>query len=280
MSTSSPEPLDRLDELLADAMVRELSAEETAELEQLAAQETDALVAEAEQAAVATQLAFAEEDQEQAPAALRSQLKSQAQEYFSHLAGEESAPAPTLSMPKPAAQAPGPRSTAPQAKSSALPWMVAAAALLVAVVGWAPRFMQEAPLSVQQQLQAMVENAPEDMLRYDWQVLPDPLSEGAGGGEVIWSDSEQRGFMKFSGLAANDPKVEQYQLWIFDDTTDTATPVDGGVFDIPEGQAEIVIPIDAKINVKEAFQFAITVERPGGVVVSKRERIPLLANDG
>lgn len=261
MSTSSPEPLDRLDELLADAMVRELSAEESAELEQLAAHETGALVAEAEQAAVATQLAFAEEDQEQAPAALRSQLKSQAQEYFAYQSSDETTPIL-------------------RAKFSALPWMVAAAALLVAVVGWAPRLMQEAPLSVQQQLQAMVENAPEDMLRYDWQVLPDPLSEGAGGGEVIWSDSEQRGFMKFSGLGANDPTTEQYQLWIFDDTTDTATPVDGGVFDVPEGQTEIVIPIDAKIRVKEAFQFAITVEKPGGVVVSKRERIPLLANGG
>lgn len=268
MSTSSPEPLDRLDELLADAMVRELSAEETAELETLAAHETDALVASAEQAAVATQLAFAAEDSVEAPAALRAQLRAQAQEYFGHLASKNPAPAPApapiLSMPK----------------SSVLPWMLTAAALLVAVVGWAPRLLQEAPLSVQQELQAMIDAAPEDMLRFPWQVLPDPLSEGAAGGEVIWSDSEQRGFMKFSGLGANDPTVEQYQLWIFDDTTNTVHPVDGGVFDIPAGQTEIVIPIDPKIKVKQAFQFAITVEKPNGVVVSKRERIPLLANDG
>ena len=53
--------------------------------------------------------------------------------------------------------------------------------------------------------------------------------------------------------------------------------MDGGVFDIPAGVDEVIVAIDPKINVKEAFQFAITVEAPGGVVVSKRERIPLLA---
>ena len=34
--------------------------------------------------------------------------------------------------------------------------------------------------------------------------------------------------------------------------------------------------IDAKIKVDEAFMFAITVERPGGVVVSEREHLVLL----
>ncbi len=43
---------------------------------------------------------------------------------------------------------------------------------------------------------------------------------------------------------------------------------------------EVVVEIDAKLPVAEAALFAITVEAPGGVVVSSRERIALLAQAG
>ena len=44
--------------------------------------------------------------------------------------------------------------------------------------------------------------------------------------------------------------------------------IKGGVFDMPAGDGEAIVPIDAKIRVDEPVLFAITVERPGGVVVS------------
>lgn len=91
-------------------------------------------------------------------------------------------------------------------------------------------------------------------------------------GEVVWSDAEQKGFMKFTGLAANDIAKETYQLWIFDETQDEKTPIDGGVFDVKQN-GEVIIPIDAKLKVKSPKLFAVTVEKPGGVVVSKREKI-------
>jgi anti-sigma-K factor RskA len=74
----------------------------------------------------------------------------------------------------------------------------------------------------------------------------------------------------------NVPTVQQYQLWIFDKNQSDKTPVDGGVFDITSDQ-EIIIPIQAKLRVQEAYLFAVTIEKPGGVVVSSRERLPLLA---
>ncbi len=40
---------------------------------------------------------------------------------------------------------------------------------------------------------------------------------------------------------------------------------------------EVVVPILAKLHVDHATLFAVTVERPGGVVVSKRERIVVTA---
>ncbi len=52
--------------------------------------------------------------------------------------------------------------------------------------------------------------------------------------------------------------------------------MDGGVFNVA-GTGEVVIPIDAKLQVGRAGTFAVTVEKPGGVVVSGREQIVALA---
>ncbi len=83
--------------------------------------------------------------------------------------------------------------------------------------------------------------------------------------------------MRIEGLSANDPTVSQYQLWIFDEQRDERYPVDGGVFDIPVEGMEVLVPIRAAVQVERATLFAVTVERPGGVVVSDRERIVLVA---
>ena len=95
-------------------------------------------------------------------------------------------------------------------------------------------------------------------------------------GDVVWSDEKQSGYMRFRGLPVNDTGKETYQLWIFDKTQDKATPIDGGTFDV-SADGEVVIPINAKLNVQAPEMFAITVEKPGGVVVSKREKISALA---
>lgn len=99
-----------------------------------------------------------------------------------------------------------------------------------------------------------------------------------GLGDVVWSPARQQGFMRFRGLAANDPSVAQYQLWIFDAERNAAHPVDGGVFDVPAAaDGEVVVRIDPRLPIRRATAFAITVEKPGGVVVSSRERLPLIA---
>jgi anti-sigma-K factor RskA len=109
-----------------------------------------------------------------------------------------------------------------------------------------------------------------------WTTTKDAAAEHATG-DVVWSQAEQKGFMRFQGLATNDKTKTQYQLWIFDKTQDY--PVDGGVFDAtPNGKdGEIVVPIHSKLHVGTPTLFAVTVEKPGGVVVSKRERIVVTA---
>ena len=119
-------------------------------------------------------------------------------------------------------------------------------------------------------------NADSSLVRLAWTATADSSAFGATG-DVVWSARAQRGVMRIAGLQPNDRGRFQYQLWIFDKRRDQRYPVDGGVFDIPAGAHEVFVPIDGRVPVGDAVMFAITVEVPGGVVVSKRERIALLA---
>jgi hypothetical protein len=83
--------------------------------------------------------------------------------------------------------------------------------------------------------------------------------------------------MRLEGLEVNAPDEYQYQLWIFDRNRDERYPVDGGVFDMPPGGDAAEVPIQAKLAVAEPTLFAVTVEEPGGVVVSSRARIATVA---
>ncbi len=94
-------------------------------------------------------------------------------------------------------------------------------------------------------------------------------------GDVVWSDTKQEGYMRLQGLPVNEPSERQYQLWIVDPSRDSV-PVDGGVFDIASNE-ELVLPIVAKLSVSEPAAFVITVEQPGGVVVSKQEQVAAIA---
>ena len=96
-------------------------------------------------------------------------------------------------------------------------------------------------------------------------------------GDAVWSDDRQEGYLRFRGLPPNDKHTQQYQLWIFDETQSDKTPIDGGVFDVNVGEnGEVVIPIHAALQVKNPKAFAVTIEKPGGVVVSDRSKIVVL----
>jgi len=127
-------------------------------------------------------------------------------------------------------------------------------------------------LSLTERRRALIANAG-DLVRVNW---TSTNAQKAYSGDVVWSSTEQRGYMTFTGLPANDPTKEQYQLWIFDREQDERYPVDGGVFDVTGTSA--LVAIDAKINVVDPTMFAITIEKPGGVVVSDRSRLPLIAS--
>jgi len=112
-------------------------------------------------------------------------------------------------------------------------------------------------------------------VHWPWSATRDPLVVGTVRGEAYFDPETDEGLLEIEGLAANDPRREQYQLWIFDAERDERFPVDGGVFDIPEG-GRACVPIRARLGVTRPVMFAVTVERPGGAVVSER-RIALIA---
>jgi len=124
-----------------------------------------------------------------------------------------------------------------------------------------------------EQRDELLRSAP-DVVSATW--APGNMKDMQVSGDVVWSDAKQQGFLRFRGLPANDPTKTSYQLWIYDKTQDEATPIDGGVFDATSN-GEIVIPIDAKLKASKPQMFALTVEKPGGVVVSKKEKIVALA---
>ena len=100
-------------------------------------------------------------------------------------------------------------------------------------------------------------------------------------GEVVWSDSAQKGFLKLTGMPANDPTKEQYQLWIVDGTRGLGQRISGAVFDIPKdvvaAKGEVIVPIDPQLHVNKAAVFAVTIEKTGGVWVSDMTRRAVIA---
>lgn len=159
-------------------------------------------------------------------------------------------------------------------------WWAAAASLLLAIAGWWPRIVGDhAPPPVAQQSaeaarEAMMEE--QDMLHVQLTAASDqPLT-----GDVVFDPVRQIGFLRFRGIPANDPRLAQYQLWIADAERKQPEPVDGGVFDVPTQatpEGDVIVPFHAKLPVGKPAAFVVTMEQPGGVVVSKQERVLALA---
>jgi hypothetical protein len=184
-----------------------------------------------------------------------------------------------------------------KSRSGAYGWFAAAACLVLALFAWVrsptpppvaavtpppaviapPVVTPPAPPSLAEERAALM--AKSDSLKITLAATKDPGAAGVTG-DVVWDPATQRGYMHFTGLAANDPAVHQYQLWIFDGGRDKRYPVDGGVFDIPANASEVVIPIRAALMVRKPAAFAVTIEKPGGAVVSGREHVVVLGAAG
>jgi len=123
------------------------------------------------------------------------------------------------------------------------------------------------------QREMFLTNPPVDMIR----VTCKTESKKEAIGELLWSGSQQKGFVSLSGLEVNDPDQFQYQVWIID--AKQKYPVTGGVFNVAD-QKGTVIRLRPNLKIKKAVEFMVTQERPGGVVTSSRENIVAVATTG
>jgi hypothetical protein len=268
--------IDRQDALLADRALEGLSEAEARELEQLGRAGDDSFDLAAAGIALAGlgQL-------EPMPAALAEKVLSDARRGgATGSSARAGAPAGTVGARAEARLSPR------WDLGRSAGWLAAMAAVILAFFGWnrPPQVVEKvvtvavpAPpprLATPAERRAELLARAADARTLVWSATPDAAAKGAAG-DVVWSGSRQQGYLRIRGLAANDPSRAQYQLWIFDGKRDQAHPVDGGVFDVQDG--EVIVPIRAAIQVFEPRLFAVTVEKPGGVVVSRRERIVLTA---
>lgn len=158
-----------------------------------------------------------------------------------------------------------------------LAWFAAAAA--VAVAAFVRPQTEEDPFTakaIEADLRQLRTRPGNQVIEVAWTRGEDPTAAHASG-EVWWCPRKQLGVMKFRGLAPNNPQESQYQLWIFDAERDPRYPINGGLFNMPAGRDEVWAPIRLPMPVKKASLFAVSVEKPGGVVVSDRSRLALMA---
>lgn len=294
----------RLVELLVQRAVDGLNSSERAELKALLEEENYVDAGRFEYTAAALLLAGDMEHSvpEEMPDSLRDRLYTQAEMFEASMAppprqrssgaqpqvisiagrSRSSAPTPSIGQQPSVAKQPARSKSSASSLQSKAGWFAAAASVLIAVAGWWPRMQSgEQPATevsvatlMQQEREKLL--AQEGVVQRTWQTTQDPAASGVTG-DVVWDPESQNGFVRFRGLQANNANELQYQLWIFDGTRDERYPVDGGVFDIPAGQSEVIIPIKARLEIRDPALFAVTIEKPGGSVVSSRDRIVVLA---
>jgi len=296
MSETGPQdqPEDALVDLLIKQVTEGLSPAEQRALDALDSPSVTAASQEFERAAAAISLAGAAPLQAPPPALL-ARLEVQASSYAAahpvavHTAADGvGGRAPAAVVPLAVAR--------PRRSSGSLGWLAAAACLVLAVIGWMRS--PSAPLPPVAQVvpeTPIVPPAPVEppgpaeertallasptALKLTLGATKDPAAAGVTG-DVVWDPVTQKGFLRFAGLKSNDPSVMQYQIWIFDGERDKRYPIDGGVFDVPANAADIVIPIRAAVVVHKPAAFAVTAEKPGGVVVSDRAHVLVLGAAG
>lgn len=277
---------DQILDLLAESVGAGLSPREQAELDGLLRESLDYTPLDLDESAAALAECFAAASISEAmPDHLRERCIGSARAVMSESRGISTASA-TRPAPAPLRFTPV---REPSKGAFPLGWLAAAACLVVAVFGWLPRNQgpavqpnpwinttSSAP-SMLDERRAFIE-AHAGVIVWDFAKWGDEY-EGVTG-DVVWDPATNVGYMRFTGLPANDPKRERYQLWIVDQARGTplqVPPVDGGLFDIGSGTGEWVVKFHARLPVEDVFGFGITVESPEGVVISSQERKAVVA---
>lgn len=277
----SEQEKEKMLELLSDKAVFGLSDAEIAELAELEKNFPE-LNDESFELAAASIGMMNLDTSEPMPEHLRTKIASDAEKYFASLKPETAAP----SEPQTEKEEEFQKTFTFEPKRSIwqwLGWLVAAFASIVLAVNIyttpevsgptkTPTPIPEIKLSPIQEREQLLASST-DAVQSPWGDF-DPTKPKNIKGDVVWSNSKQKGYVRFSNLPVNDKTKGTYQVWIFD--KNQKNPVSGGVFDVNEN-GEVVVPIDSALKIQEPTMFGITEEKPGGVMVSDLKNVMAVA---
>ncbi len=291
MNPSPHSAHDRLLELLADRALVGLGSDEQHELESLLQAHPDFDAESLDRTAALLDWAVAAADTELLPQPLHDRIRAQGMSAVrSRSSGEdgsedrsENTRARTHDRAKPSH---GRR----MHRREVLAWLAAAACLWVAVFTWytgpspapspkspaiangeppAARPGADAPapstatLTVAQQREQLLASAP-DVLHL--RLVNGDTGEVARkpGGDIVWSNRLQTGYLRLQGLANDAPVQRQYQLWIIGGDPSSNEFINGGMFFVNRNTGELTVPIAADHFVHLPKMFLVSVEPLGG----------------
>lgn len=100
--------------------------------------------------------------------------------------------------------------------------------------------------------------APDDLIQGRWLHTINPLTSKVQG-DIIWSATEQRGYMRFTGLPV--ARHGHYELWLYDYTQANLSPVLGKRFEIKQSRQETIIPFSPDTEVRKPYKFVVILAR-------------------
>lgn len=167
-------------------------------------------------------------------------------------------------------------------------WATAAACLLVATMLWftKPTTNQTSPmigeaepptenavverrqtaavvLTVAEQREQLLASAP-DVLHLRLVNSDSGAVAQEPGGDIVWSNGQQIGYLRLQGLANDGSARRQYQLWIIGGDASSNEFINGGMFFVDRNMGELTVPIHADDFVQMPKMFLVNVEPLGG----------------
>lgn len=279
------EEKERMLELLSDKAIFGLSEAEAAELEELQNSFPDFQDDSPELTAAAIGMLNLDTS-EPLPAHLRAKIIADAEEYFAAQKTRGFASEPLVRQNE-EPQKIFSFEPEPQRKSISywLGWAVAAAACLILGINiyttrlYPPEIVRTTPMPTPKQELTVAEQREQflasvnDVVKTIWTDF-DPKQPKNVRGEIVWSNSAQKGFVTFRGLPVNDKNKETYQLWIFD--KNRKNPVSAGIFDVTQ-TGEIIVPLNSALPIQEPIMFGVTAEKPGGDMIPNLKNVMAVA---
>ena len=273
-------PQDQPDEATMDLLIKQviegLSPAEERALDVLDSAVASAHARDLERAAAAITLAGTTAA-EPLPRVLRERIEAEARAFFASAAGVPPRPAPESVSPQPGQIPPRGAQTRRGAWAGGAGWWAAAACLVLAVAGWLRSPSHVAPTLAEQRA-ALI--ARPDSVKINFGATKEPAAAGVSG-DVVWDPAHAARLHPLRRVCR--PTIRSCSNTRSGSSTPSATSATrstAAFSTFPPMAAEVHRADPGGIPVRAAKAFAVTIEKPGGVVVSAREHIVALAQAG